>query len=58
MVLLQKCVNGSYNIDRANPALNGYNITLKNYTSVIKQLNDMLPKVEKKDSKLEEFKNF
>lgn len=34
---------GSYDIDRENPALRSYNTTIKNYTSVIKQLNDMLP---------------
>ena len=34
---------GSYEIDRENPALKAYNVTVKNYTSVIKQLNDMLP---------------
>jgi hypothetical protein len=56
-VITEMC-QGSYNIDRANPALNAYNITLKNYTSVVKQLNDMLPKTEKVNSKLEEFKNF
>ena len=58
MELLQKCASGAYNIERTSPALNAYNITLKNYTSVIKQLNDMLPKAEKKNSKLEEFRNF
>ena len=35
---------GSYEIERENPALKSYNTTVKNYTSVIKQLNDMLPK--------------
>ena len=34
---------GTYEIDRENPALRSYNTTIKNYTSVIKQLNDMLP---------------
>lgn len=34
---------GSYNIDRANPALQAYNVTIKNYNSVIKQLVDLLP---------------
>ena len=34
---------GAYDIDRENPALRSYNTTIKNYTSVIKQLNDMLP---------------
>ena len=37
---------GRYEIDRENPALKSYNTTIKNYTSVIKQLNDMLPPQE------------
>lgn len=44
---------GSYNIDRANPALQAYNVTIKNYNSVVKQLVDLLPdnisKVEGED---------
>lgn len=39
---------GAYVIDRENPALKSYNTTIKNYTSVIKQLNDMLPTKEQK----------
>lgn len=47
---------GAYNIERANPALNAYNVTIKNYTNVIKQLNDMLPKSDtKKTDGFEEF---
>ena len=38
---------GSYNIQRANPALQAYNVTIKNYTAVMKQLNEMLPKQDK-----------
>lgn len=34
---------GKYDIDRTNPSLQAYNNLIKNYTSVIKQLNDMLP---------------
>lgn len=41
-VVTEMC-QGKYNIDRANPALQAYNVTIKNYTSIIKQLNDMLP---------------
>ena len=47
---------GSYDIDRENPALKSYNTTIKNYTSVIKQLNDMLP--VNQDSKDDEFDKF
>ena len=47
---------GKYDIDRENPALKSYNTTIKNYTSVIKQLNDMLPTEEKpKDDGFEKF---
>ena len=34
---------GNYDIDRENPALRSYNTTIKNYTSVIKQIADLLP---------------
>lgn len=48
---------GSYDIDRENPALKSYNTTIKNYTSVIKQLNDMLP-VENNNPKDDGFESF
>jgi hypothetical protein len=35
---------GAYSIKRSNPALNTYNQLIKNYTSCIKQLNELLPK--------------
>ena len=34
---------GDYNIERENPALRSYNTTIKNYTSVVKQIVDLLP---------------
>jgi len=34
---------GSYEIERENPALRSYNTTIKNYASVIKQIVDLLP---------------
>ena len=47
---------GNYDIDRENPALRSYNTTIKNYTSVIKQLNDMLPSDDKpKDDGFDDF---
>lgn len=47
---------GNYDIDRENPALRSYNTTIKNYTSVIKQLNDMLPNDDKpKDDGFDNF---
>lgn len=54
-VLTEMC-QGAYNIERANPALQAYNVTIKNYTTVVKQLNDMLPK--KTDSEQNSFKEF
>ena len=48
-VVTEMC-QGAYNIERANPALQAYNITIKNYTAIIKQLNDMLPTDNKKIS--------
>ena len=56
-VITEMC-QGSYNIERTNPALQGYNVTIKNYTSVIKQLNDMLPSQNKSTTSLEAFKEF
>lgn len=55
-VITEMC-QGSYNIDRANPALQAYNVTIKNYTTVIKQLNDMLPN-NKSTTNMEAFKDF
>lgn len=53
--VVTKMCQGSYDIDRQNPALNAYNTTIKNYTSIIKQLNDMMP-AEK--VQVESFKEF
>lgn len=41
-VVTEMC-QGNYSIDRTNPALQSYNTTIKNYTSVIKQIADLLP---------------
>ena len=41
-VVTQMC-QGTYKIERENPALKSYNTTIKNYSNLIKQLNDMLP---------------
>ena len=41
--VITKMPQGEYSIDRANPALQAYNTTIKNYTTIIKQLNDMIP---------------
>lgn len=43
--IVEMC-QGKYNIEREHPALKGYNTTIKNYASIIKQLSDLLPKTE------------
>lgn len=53
-VITEMC-QGSYNIQRANPALQAYNNTIKNYTSAIKQIADLLPKGESTADEFEEF---
>lgn len=47
-VVTEMC-QGSYVIERENPALKSYNSTVKNYTTIIKQLNELLPKNENPD---------
>ena len=37
---------GSYSIDRANPALSQYNSLIKNYQNCMKQITELLPKNE------------
>lgn len=37
---------GTYSINRSNPALASYNTSIKNYQSLIKQINELLPKSE------------
>lgn len=44
---------GDYSYNREHPALKSYNQTIKNYTSVIKQLTDNLPSNAEKDELLE-----
>ena len=34
---------GSYSIDRSNPAIATYNTTITNYNKLIKQITDLLP---------------
>lgn len=53
--VVTKMCQGNYDIDRANPALQAYNTTIKNYTTVIKQLNDMLPTEQTKADTFKEF---
>jgi hypothetical protein len=44
--LLLEMSQGNYSISRAHPLLSPYNSTIKNYASVIKQMNDLLPSAE------------
>lgn len=46
---------GSYSIDRINPALQVYNNTIKNYTSIMKQICDMLPDDEEEEDEFDTF---
>lgn len=48
-VIVEMC-QGKYNIEREHPALRSYNTTIKNYSNIIKQLSDMLPKTEQTQS--------
>lgn len=41
---ITKMSQGSYSIDRANPALNQYVAINKTFQSCLKQINDLLPK--------------
>ena len=43
-------IQGSYSIERENPALKSYNTTVKNYSSVIKQIVDLLPESANKQA--------
>ena len=43
-------LQGSYAIERENPALRSYNTTVKNYTSVVKQIVDLLPESASKQA--------
>jgi hypothetical protein len=51
-VVVDMC-QGKYSIQRTNPALNQYNTTIKNYTSCIKQLNELLPSVSPEDDEFD-----
>ena len=48
--VVTEMVQGSYVIERENPALRSYNTTIKNYTSVIKQIVDLLPESASKQA--------
>lgn len=39
---------GDYTIERAHPLLTPYNAMVKNYSSVVKQLNEMIPEEDAK----------
>lgn len=41
--VIENFSQGKQNFLRESPALKSYNSTIKNYTSAIKQLNDLLP---------------
>lgn len=41
---------GSYSIQRENPALKSYNTTIKNYQSLVKQIADLIPNVNQQSN--------
>ena len=46
--LVEPFEQGTQSFLREHPALKSYNTTIKNYQSIMKQLNDMLPDSSKK----------
>lgn len=40
---------GSYNVERINPAIKTYNTTVTNYQKIMKQITDLLPKEKTKE---------
>lgn len=55
--LVMEMQQGSYSIDRSNPALKTYNTTITNYNKLIKQLTDLLP-TENPKNKSDGFEEF
>ncbi len=53
--VVTKMCQGKYDIERANPALNQYNTLIKNYSSCIKQLNELLPKENDNNDNFDDF---
>ena len=46
---------GTYSIDRINPALQAYNGLIKNFTSIMKQINDLMPAEEPEEDEFDTF---
>lgn len=53
-VITEMC-QGSYEITRENPALKSYNVTLKSYQNLIKQIVELLNGTSSSEDELEEF---
>lgn len=53
--VVTKMCQGKYDIERANPALNQYNTLIKNYSSCIKQINELLPKEIENNDNFDDF---
>lgn len=53
--LVEDMSQGTYSIRRANPALSSYNTSIKNYQSLIKQINELLPTEVIVDDEFEKF---
>lgn len=46
---------GSYEIERENPALKSYNGLIKNFNTIMKQILDLLPSDEQKEDAFDSF---
>lgn len=46
---------GAYDIDRENPALKSYTSLIKNFNTIIKQINELLPTEQPKEDEFESF---
>ena len=55
-VVTEMC-QGTYTIERENPALKSYTSLIKNYNSIIKQISDLLP-VEAPKEEEDAFESF
>lgn len=53
-VVTEMC-QGTYTIERENPALKSYTSLIKNYNSIIKQIYDLLPSEEPTEDPFDSF---
>ena len=56
--VVTEMVQGSYSIDRENPALKSYNATIQRYNTMVKQLFDMLDRKAPETSDERDIRDF